>query len=137
MAVRFHASHPEFLAGLRIKGAEAFIICTGNENQPTGCSNGTAEIGDTGFGDPFCFQVVHDAERNLPGNFSDVQIHGVQHSPGRLLTRIMIFVPKARIGSPLASPHIRFGRTRRLWFHLAYRTQFVDVHEQISEGGIK
>src|SRR6266550_1305358 len=111
---------------------EATVISTGNENQPARRGNRSSQARHARPGNALRFQFIYNAERDLPGNLPGIQIHGIQSPPRWLLAWVMVLIPKTRIRSPLAAPHICLGRARRLRFHGTYRAYFVRIHKEIA-----
>ena len=137
MRVRFELVDPELFSCPRIERPEAVIDGAANEDQSSRGGDRTSEAINTGLGNPFRFQIIYNSQRRLPGDFPGSQIDSVQVTPRRLLARIMVVVPKARVSAPLAAADVGLGGARRLWLHKADRARFAHIHEKISERGVE
>ena len=135
--VAFELGDPQLFSGLGIEGPEAVIDGGANEHQSSCGGDGTAEVIDSGWGNPLGGQLIHDPQRNLPGQLTRLQIDGIEISPGRLLAGVMLFIPKARVCSPLAAADVGLRRAFRCFAHEAHGAHFTDVHEEIIQGGIE
>src|SRR5207247_8795846 len=117
--------------------SEAALIGAGYENPSSRCRHRSPPVPHSSLWNPFHFQFVHHSERHLPGDVASTQIDGIQSAPRRLLARVVLIIPKARVRSPLASPHVRLGRTCRLRFHLPHGAHLIHVDEKIATRGIE
>ena len=100
------------LPGLRIEGAEAFVVGRADEHQAAGGRDGSAAVHAAGvllaFG-----QFVGHAEHDPPRELAGLRVHRGEVSPWRFLARPAEDVPSARRSRRSCDPRISTEPARR------------------------
>src|SRR5262245_10040834 len=123
---------PEFFPRLGVEGPETAVVCAADKNQAAGRHDRPPEVGRASRRRPFRHELIHLAERSAPGDFSRVQIDGVERAPGRLLAGVLVLIPEAGILAPRTRSPVSGLRACRLRLHRADGAKLVHVDVEIA-----
>ena len=80
--VGFELVDPELFSRPRIERPEAVIVGAPDEDQSSRGGYGTSEAVNTGLGNPFCFQIIHDLQRRPAKARAAKQVSRIIARPG-------------------------------------------------------
>src|SRR5262245_63341660 len=88
---------PEFFPRLSVEGPEHAVVCAADENQAAGRHDRPSQVGRARWRRTFRHELIHLAERRAPGDFSSVQIDGVERVAGRPMAGVLVLYAEGNV----------------------------------------